>query len=102
MDVSQRLLGAIRSGDTLARFGGDEFVIVCEAMAPPEMTALSQRIADALRNPFTSQHRQVTVSASVGVAVAGDDSDAQTRGTRTSPCTARRKRAATKSSSSTR
>ena len=78
MDVSQRLLGAIRSGDTLARFGGDEFVIVCEAMAPPEMTALSQRIAEALRNPFTSQHRQVTVSASVGVAVAGDDSDAQT------------------------
>lgn len=78
VEVSQRLLAAIRSGDTLARFGGDEFVIVCEAVDPSETIPVAHRIAEALRNPFTSQHRQVTVSASVGVAIATPGSDAQT------------------------
>ncbi len=76
--VSQRLLGAIRAGDTLARFGGDEFVVVCEDVDASEADTLAHRIADALQEPFISSHQPVTVSASIGVAVATPASDAQT------------------------
>lgn len=78
VEVSRRLQSAVRAGDTLARFGGDEFVVVCENVAPAEVTPVGQRIADALRTPFSSHRQHVTVSASIGVAVATPVSDAQT------------------------
>lgn len=78
IDVAGRLESAMRSGDTVARFGGDEFVIVCDDVSADEISTLAQRIAHALRDPFSSHHHEVAVSASVGVAVATHTSDAQT------------------------
>jgi diguanylate cyclase (GGDEF)-like protein len=80
VEVAKRLQSAVRSGDTLARFGGDEFVIVCDGVASHEIGALATRISSALQDPFTSETRQVSVSvsASVGVAVASDTSNAHT------------------------
>ncbi len=78
IDVAHRLQTAVRPGDTLARFGGDEFVIVCDGISPNEVTTVPERISAALLQPFTSLHRDVTVSASIGVALAHDASDAQT------------------------
>jgi diguanylate cyclase (GGDEF)-like protein len=78
IDVAHRLQAAVRPGDTLARFGGDEFVIVCDGISPDEVTTVPERISASLLQPFTSLHRDVTVSASIGVALANDASDAQT------------------------
>ena len=78
IDVARRLQSAVRPGDTLARFGGDEFVIVCDGIAADEVTTVPERISASLMQPFASLEREVTVSASIGVALATDTSDAQT------------------------
>lgn len=76
--VARRISGAIRRGDTLARFGGDEFAIVSEAVPDRDVPVLAERILDSLSAPFAYAGREVTVTASVGVAVATDSASAQT------------------------
>ena len=78
IDVAGRLQSAVRSGDTLARFGGDEFVIVCDDVRDGEVDALAHRVTSALREPFASETHQVAVTASIGAALATDSSDPQT------------------------
>ncbi len=78
IDVAQRLKAAVRSGDTLARFGGDEFVVMCEDVSEEEVNAIADRITSSLRQSFTSDDRNVTVTASIGVAVATANSTPQT------------------------
>jgi diguanylate cyclase (GGDEF)-like protein len=78
IDVAGRLQSAVRSGDTLARFGGDEFVIVCDDVRDDEVDALAHRVTSALREPFASEAHQVVVTASIGAALATDSSDPQT------------------------
>jgi diguanylate cyclase (GGDEF)-like protein len=70
--VAQRLSGFVRSGDTLARFSGDEFVFLCEDLHSPEdVEVLAGRICDAFTLPFVLPSVELTVSASVGIAFAG-------------------------------
>ena len=78
IEVAGRLQSAVRSGDTLARFGGDEFVIVCDDVRDEEVDALADRVTSALREPFASESHQVAVTASIGAALATDSSDPQT------------------------
>jgi diguanylate cyclase (GGDEF)-like protein/PAS domain S-box-containing protein len=69
--VAARLTGAVRPGDTVARFGGDEFVVLLEDLAGPgEAAAVADRIVTALAVPFEVQGEPVATRASVGVAVA--------------------------------
>jgi diguanylate cyclase (GGDEF)-like protein len=68
--VAERLRGALRDGDTLARMGGDEFAILVED--PPAATApivVAERLVAALQAPFTQGGKELFVHASVGVAV---------------------------------
>ncbi len=68
--VAERLRGAFRDGDTLARMGGDEFAILVED--PPAATAptvVADRLVAALQAPFTEGGKELFVHASVGVAV---------------------------------
>lgn len=76
--VAERLQGALRASDTVARIGGDEFVVVYEA--PDEATAIASvdevcgRLAAGLAEPVLLHGRPVVVHASIGVALAvGDD-----------------------------
>jgi diguanylate cyclase (GGDEF)-like protein len=78
VDVATRLQSAVRSGDTLARFGGDEFVIVCDGVGSDEVGTVTSRITRALHNPFMSEQRHVSVTASIGVALANALSDPRT------------------------
>ena len=70
--VAQRLSALVRPGDTLARFSGDEFVILCENLDHPEQAeALAGRIDDGFSQVFVVADHELTVTASVGLAFAG-------------------------------
>ncbi|MCW2608371.1 MAG: diguanylate cyclase [Frankiales bacterium] len=71
--VARRLEAQLRPSDTLARFGGDEFVVLCEKVGSEEhVVALVERLLSALVPPFLldGQLEPLQVSASAGVAVA--------------------------------
>ena len=69
--VAQRLLTGLRPGDTAARFGGDEFVVLCEDVAGPhEALALAERMSETLLPPFSLAGEDAFVTASVGVAMS--------------------------------
>ncbi len=79
VEVAGRLRATLRSGDTLARFAGDEFVIVCEGLpraAPDELAervaALTSRLLRTLQTPIRIGQVDVVVSASIGVAITSD------------------------------
>jgi diguanylate cyclase (GGDEF)-like protein len=70
--VAQRLSSLVRSGDTLARFSGDEFVFLCEDLQSASAgEVLAERICDAFTAPFVLVGREINITASVGIAFAG-------------------------------
>ena len=75
--VGQRISGCIRPGDTAARLGGDEYGVLLTAIAGPAAArAVAQRVYDAVRTPTEIAGEQISISASVGIALAphhGDD-----------------------------
>jgi len=74
VEVAERLGGCLRPEDTLARFGGDEFVVLIEgAGASDAAVRVAERIVEELREPFTLDARELYVAASIGVGL-GDDS----------------------------
>ncbi|MBI2710486.1 MAG: EAL domain-containing protein [Actinobacteria bacterium] len=76
-DVAERLSGALRPGDTVARFGGDEFVVLCEDVdGLDEARAIAQRLLDTLRPPIEVAGGQVYATASIGIRLVTDDADA--------------------------
>jgi diguanylate cyclase (GGDEF)-like protein/PAS domain S-box-containing protein len=71
MAVADRLRSAMRDEDSVARFGGDEFVVCCEDVAyEAEAEALATRVAAALAAPVTIAGEETTVTASIGIAFA--------------------------------
>src|SRR3954452_20985503 len=77
VQVAERLASVVRPGDTLARFAGDEFVLLCEDLATPEdAERIVLRVLDSLERPLLVQGREVVQTASVGLAVAEPGADA--------------------------
>jgi diguanylate cyclase (GGDEF)-like protein/PAS domain S-box-containing protein len=69
VQVAQRLKGCLRHGDQLARFGGDEFVMLLDDMASPaDAEDVATRVLAALREPLCFEERSLIISASIGVA----------------------------------
>jgi len=68
--LADRLVKSVRSGDSVAHFGGDEFAILFEAKDPAEATSAAKRILEDLEKPFPIEGREVTFTASVGIAIA--------------------------------
>ncbi|MDP9071213.1 MAG: PAS domain S-box protein [Actinomycetota bacterium] len=74
--VAERIQSALRPGDTVARFGGDEFVVLCEDLGGErDALAVAQRLARSLAVPFELDHRQFGLTVSVGIAFASGDDD---------------------------
>lgn len=68
--VANRLIAAGRGGDTAARVGGDEFVVVCESVAhDDELTTLARRIASVVAASMTVGGEEVITTASIGIAL---------------------------------
>jgi diguanylate cyclase (GGDEF)-like protein len=76
--VARRLTEQLRPGDTLARFSGDEFVILCEDVATgPDLDSIAARMGAAVAEPFVlSSGTEVATTASIGVAFASGGEDA--------------------------
>lgn len=70
VDVGRRLRRTLRPADTVSRFGGDEFTILCENIDEAAAAAVAQRIASSLAEPFRVEDRELYASASIGVSIA--------------------------------
>jgi diguanylate cyclase (GGDEF)-like protein/PAS domain S-box-containing protein len=71
--VSERLKGCLRPEDTLARFGGDEFVVLLEDVEGPQQAVrVAERIIDELKNQFVLDRRELYARASIGIALGED------------------------------
>ena len=74
--VAQRLGRSLRPEDTLARFGGDEFVVLIEDVgSPEEAVRVAERISEGFRSLFRLDGRELYASASIGIATG----DARTK-----------------------
>jgi len=72
--LSERLLAAVRESDTVARIGGDEFVLLMPEGAGEVLTATAlQRVMDAVAQPISIEGREFHLSCGIGVAVYPDD-----------------------------
>lgn len=68
--VSERVQSCVRTSDTVARMGGDEFAVLLEEIqADLEATAFAERILEQMAAPFHIEGRDVYTSGSIGVAV---------------------------------
>jgi diguanylate cyclase (GGDEF)-like protein/PAS domain S-box-containing protein len=76
-EVAQRMAELAGPGDLVARFGGDEFVILCHGRPEEELAALAERVDEAVRTPFPGPQGPLSIGVSVGIAVGrpGDDAD---------------------------
>ncbi|MCK9257051.1 MAG: diguanylate cyclase [Sulfurospirillaceae bacterium] len=74
--VSSRLLGVIRESDTLARFGGDEFVLIVPYIENDEFVyELIKRILEAINRPFYIDGKNISIGCSIGVAFYPEDGE---------------------------
>ena len=79
-DVAQRLEEPIRRTDTIARLGGDEFAVLLPAVTDLERAfRVSQRIVDALQQPFWVESLSLEVGVSIGVSLYPDHADDESK-----------------------
>ncbi|PKN69934.1 MAG: hypothetical protein CVU54_07850 [Deltaproteobacteria bacterium HGW-Deltaproteobacteria-12] len=73
-ETAKRLSAALRKGDTVARIGGDEFVLIFHDLkGAADVIPVAQKIVDSFGQPFPIGTRQLAVTTSIGIAVFPDD-----------------------------
>ncbi len=78
VEIAHRIAGAVRPADTVARIGGDEFVVLCEGLGAEEAAArhaavdVGQRVLDSLRPEIDLDADTATITAAIGIVVTGE------------------------------
>ena len=68
--TGQRLASCVRESDTVARFGGDEFIVVLGGLrAASDHAPITEKLRAAVEQRYSVQHRDIHISASIGVSV---------------------------------
>jgi len=77
VEVARRLTDTVRAWDTVLRYGGDEFVVVCRDPKDPVLagSALAERLRQVISSPFVHAGVEHVVGASIGVATAAPGED---------------------------
>jgi diguanylate cyclase (GGDEF)-like protein/PAS domain S-box-containing protein len=73
IEVATRLRNLARRSDTVARFGGDEFVILCDRIAAPEdVLVIAERVGRDIAVPYIHDGHEIHVTASIGITTTSD------------------------------
>ena len=77
--LGRRLQEGLRASDTAARFGGDEFMVLCEDVADEQhVISIAERLQGAIAEPFMIDGHELSVSSSMGIVVSsGHDESAE-------------------------
>ncbi len=96
--VAARISNCVRSGDCVARQGGDEFTILLNNLSEPaSASAVAEKICAVLAQPFEVHHQEIFVNASIGISIfPGDGTDVSTLLRRADTAMYRAKRSSTR------
>lgn len=76
VETSERLRGVIADRGMVARFAGDTFMLMMEALEPDGVEALTDRVTAAMSEPFHADGLELLLTTSIGIATGGSASDA--------------------------
>lgn len=72
--VANRLRAGLRPGDTAARYGGDEFTVLCEGItSESDAVVIAERVSAAVGRPFSLDDAHTVLTSSIGIAIALED-----------------------------
>lgn len=72
VEVGRRLSTFSRHNDTVARFGGDEFVLIYDDVATDDVQPMVERVMASLSEPLGDENHELFVTTSIGVVVTSD------------------------------
>ncbi len=74
MQIAEKIKGLLREADTVARFGGDEFIILQPGLKDiTDITRVADRIIESFRSPWILEGREYYITASMGIAIYPND-----------------------------
>ena len=79
VESANRLTEVIRPDDSVGRLGGDEFILLLDAMPnATDANQVAEKILEVFKRPFSIGGRELTLTASVGISIFPEDGDSQT------------------------
>lgn len=74
--IAERLKGCVRKGDTVSRFGGDEFTLLFTGISKPkDIEPIAIKILQNIEKPWVFNNQEFTVTASAGIAIYPKDAE---------------------------